>query len=316
MDKIINCLTLSEEQRSLFMAAAPECEQVFAPYGVKSDGTVLTREDYESADIILGNPPVKYLPGCTRLRFLQTSSAGVDRFLRPGVMPAGAVLAGCSGAWGPAISEHMLAMLLSVMKRLPAYRDAQRTGEWKQLGREKTLMGARVLVIGTGDLGSSFAKRCKALGSHTVGIRRDPSKSAEGVDEMHGFDDLDEQIPLADVVTLMLPHTAETAGLIDERRLGLMKDDAILLNGGRGTAIDCDALADVLSRGRLWGAGLDVTNPEPLPADHPLWKQERALITPHAAGGFLDDTMERIASIVLENFRRFRAGEPLRNRFL
>ena len=316
MERIVNCLELNDEQRARFVEALPGYEQIFAPYGVCRDGTKLTRADYEAAVIILGNPPAEVLAGCAKLRLLHTLSAGVDRYLEPGVLPEGTHLAGCSGAWGPSIAEHMFAMLLALMKRLPAYRDQQRAGDWNNLGREKTLMGARVLVVGTGDLGSSFAMRCKALGASTVGIRRDAAKSAEGVDEMHSFDDLDSQLPMADVVALLLPHTSETAGLLDARRLALLKDDAILLNGGRGTAVDCLALSETLGQGRLWGAGLDVTSPEPLPADHPLWQQDRVIITPHTAGGHLDDTRERIVEIILENLRRYFAGEKLRNQFL
>ena len=238
MERSINLLQLDRDQRERFDTLLSGFEQIYAPYGVRENGSALPPEDYESAVIILGNPPAEHLRRCTKLRLLQTSSAGVDRYTAPGVLPPGVTLAGCSGAWGPAIAEHMLAMLLALMKRLPSYRDRQREGTWERLGREKTLMQARVLVIGTGDLGASFAVRCKALGAYTAGIRRDPAKSAAGVDEMHSFADLDEQLALADVVALMLPHAPETAGLMDTRRLGLLKDDAILINGGRGTAVD------------------------------------------------------------------------------
>ena len=117
------------------------------------------------------------------------------------------------------------------------------------------------------------------------------------------------------MVALALPSTPDTDGLLDERRLGLMKPDAILLNAGRGTAVDCAALARCMAAGHLWGAGLDVTCPEPLPEGHPLWLQPRALITPHVAGGgHLAATVERIVDIALDNLDRYCAGRPLRNR--
>lgn len=317
VENVLNMLVLDEEQREAFSHVLKDHHQVFAPDGrMLGTDTPVALDTYQNATIILGNPPVEYIRGNRQLRLLHTRSAGVDRYLEPGILPEGALLAGCSGAWGPAMAEHVFAMLLALMKRLPAYHDQQKMCAWKKLGREKTLIGARVLCVGTGDLGASFAKLCKAFGAHTVGIRREPEKSVESIDEMYGLGSLEEQIPMADVVCLMLPHTRDTVHLMDSRRLRMMKSDAILLNGGRGTAIDCQALAEVLGTGHLWGAGLDVTAPEPLPPEHPLWKQERVLLTPHTAGGLIDDTLQRIADIILENLKHYFLGETLRNQFV
>ena len=310
MELILNLLTLKEKQREDFLRAAEGCEQIFAPVGVLEDGRPVSPELYRRAAVILGNPTVEELAACENLRLLQTRSAGTEKYQKPGVLPEGAVLLSASGAYGHSVSEHMFAMMLSLMKRLPAYRDRQRDGIWSDLGPVKTLAGALVLCVGTGDIGSSFARLCKALGARTAGVRRDARKPAGGIDEMHPIDRLDGLLPQADVVALMLPHTAETVHLMDRRRLLLMKQDAILLNGGRGTAVDCTALAEVLEDGRLWGACLDVTDPEPLPAGHPLWGQERAVLTPHTAGGdHLADTADRIAAIALEHLASFLKGD-------
>lgn len=306
MELILNLLVLKEEQRETFLRAAKGCEQIFAPNGVLEDGGPVPSELYRRAAVILGNPPVKELAACESLRLLQTKTAGTDQYQKPGVLPEGVTLLNASGAYGHSVSEHMFAMLLCLMKRLPSYRDQQRAGIWSDLGPVKTLAGAQVLCVGTGDLGSSFARLCKALGARTAGIRRDAGKPAEGIDEMYPMARLDELLPQADVVALTLPHTADTAYLMDHRRLLLMKEDAILLNGGRGTAVDCEALAAVLEDGHLWGACLDVTDPEPLPAGHPLWAQKRAVLTPHTAGGdHLADTADRIAAIALEHLTSF-----------
>ncbi|MBR1658835.1 MAG: D-2-hydroxyacid dehydrogenase [Oscillospiraceae bacterium] len=309
MELILNCLPLSETMKAEFARAAAGQEQRFAPDGRGEDGAPLGPEDYAAATVILGNPPPALLAGCSRLRLLQTRTAGYEQYAAPGVLPEGAVVRSASGAYGHSVSEHMFAMLLSLMKRLPAYRDQQREGRWADLGCSKTLEGARVLVAGTGDLGSCFALLCKALGAETVGLRRDPSKPAPGIDRMHALSEIDALLPEADVVALMLPHSPETAGLMDARRLGLMKPDAILLNGGRGTTVDCTALAQVLAAGKLWGAGLDVTDPEPLPPEHPLWRESRALITPHSAGGdHLEDTMDRVARVALAHLKEYLAS--------
>ena len=309
MELILNLLTLKENQREAFLRAAEGWEQVFAPNGVMEDGGAVPSELYRRARVILGNPAVKELAACENLRLLQTRSAGTDQYQRSGVLPEGVTLLNASGAYGHSVSEHMFAMLLSLMKRLPAYRDRQRSGVWSDLGPVKTLDGALVLCVGTGDLGSSFARLCKALGARTAGIRRDAARPAGGIDEMYPMDRLDTLLPWADVVALMLPHTADTVHLMDRRRLLLMKEDAILVNAGRGSAVDCEALAEVLENGRLWGACLDVTDPEPLPAGHPLWTQERAVLTPHTAGGdHLADTADRIAAIALEHLTAFLNG--------
>lgn len=306
MELVLNLLELNDCQRTKFIHAAEGWEQIFAPDGVLEDGGSIPLELYRRASVILGNPPVKELAVCESLRLLQTKTAGTDQYQKPGVLPQGALLQNASGAYGHSVSEHMFAMLLSVMKRLPAYRDQQCRGIWSDLGPVKTLDGALVLCVGTGDLGSSFAKLCKALGARTAGIRRDTGTPAEGIDEMFPMDRLDELLSKADVTALMLPHSADTVHLIDRRRLLLMKRDAILLNGGRGSAVDCAALAEVLEGGHLWAACLDVTEPEPLPSDHPLWRQERAVLTPHTAGGdHLPDTADRIAAIALEHLTAF-----------
>ena len=315
MELILNLLTLKEKQREAFLRTAEGYEQIFAPGGVLEDGGAVPSKLYRRAAVILGNPPVKELAACENLRLLQTRSAGTEQYQKPGVLPEGVTLLNASGAYGHSVSEHMLAMLLSLMKRLPAYRDRQRSGTWSDLGPVKTLAGARVLCVGTGDLGSSFARLCKALGANTAGIRRDAVRPADGIDKMYPMDRLDDLLPQSDVVALMLPHSADTVHLMDYRRLLLMKQDAILLNGGRGTAVDCAALAKVLEDGHLWGACLDVTDPEPLPAGHPLWGQERAVLTPHTAGGdHLADTADRIAAIALEHLASFLIEHEKRDR--
>ena len=305
---ILNLLQLDTAQQEAFSSLGAGYEQLFAPGGKLPDGSPVPPEAYRRATIILGSPRPEQLRGNTALRFLQARTAGVEQYMVPGVLPEGAVLRSASGAYGHSVGEHMFAMLLALMKRLPAYRDRQRAGSWTDLGPVKSVAGAKVLCIGTGDLGSTFAGLCKALGAETLGIRRDSTRGAPGIDAMYGMQALDALLPQADVVTLMLPNSAETVHLIDARRLRLMKPDAILLNGGRGTAIDCAALAQALSEGLLWGAGLDVTDPEPLPPEHPLWQEPRALITPHTAGwDHLPDTAGRIAAIALKNLRDYLA---------
>lgn len=315
MEVILNFLRLTTEEQEAFRAAAPTAEHLFRPVDSQNgDARTATGEEFSRATVILGCPSPSALGNCPKLKWLQTWSAGVAPYLAPGVLPAGCKLTSAVGCYGPAVSEHMLASALSLMKRLPAYRDNQNTNRWADEGQVKSFRGATVLLLGTGDIGSHFARLTKALGAHTIGLNRHPETPVEGIDELHPLAQLDAWLPRADVVAMSLPEAPETIHLIDARRLALMKPDAILVNAGRGSGVDCLALAGALKQGHLWGAALDVTEPEPLPGDHPLWDCPNLLLTPHTAGGDrLEDTVHRIAALALDNLNRFLAGEPLKN---
>ena len=329
---IVNCLPLTGAERRKFVEAVDAaaessgaidvCQEFVDDHGQR--GSMRWRASVPDhlraqATAVIGNiAPVECAPGVMpRLEWLQTWSAGVDRYLEPGVLGDGVRVTSASGAYGHAVSEHLFAMMWALMKNLPGYARQQTQTDgprWHDLGRVQSPADATVLVVGTGDIGSHFARLCKAVGARTVGVRRDPGKPAEGVDEMHGFADLDVLLPRADVVALAVPEAPDTDHLIDARRLALMNPTALLLNAGRGPLVKADALAEALAAGRLRGAGLDVTDPEPLPEDSPLWTEPRCLITPHVAGGnHLEETEARIIGIALENVRRYVAGEPLRN---
>ncbi|PXY82731.1 D-2-hydroxyacid dehydrogenase [Bifidobacterium asteroides] len=316
---IVNCLPLDQGERQEFLQAAPGIRQVFMvgtdmrqsmqwPMGVP-------QSCQSEATIILGNPPTDQVAACRNLVWLQTSSAGVDAYLKPGVLSPDAMLTSASGAYGQSVSEHMFAMMWTIMKDLPGYRDNQRMGRWQPRGAVLSPRGCRVLVLGTGDIGASFARLSKAVGARTIGIRRHPDQPVEGFDRLAGFDDLDALLPDVDVVALALPSTPQTRHIIDGPRLEMMKSTAVLINAGRGDAVDCMALAQALDKEDIFGAGLDVTEPEPLPENHPLWSQPRCLLTPHVAGGaHLASNVDKILEICLDNLRRFMDGRPLRNR--
>jgi len=275
---------------------------------------VVSEEDIAWADAILGNVQPELLKAALGLKWLQTSSAGVEWYTRPGVMPAGAVLTNATGAYGLAISEHMLGMLLMIFKKLELYRDAQNRQEWGSQGEVRTLVGATVLVLGMGDIGGSFARLCKAMGAYVIGLRRTDSIKPDYADEVHLTGELDRLLPRADVVAVTLPGTPETKGMLGRERLGMMKQGAVVLNVGRGYIIDTEALCDALESGHLGGAGLDVTEPEPLPPGHRLWSLPTAVVTPHVSGGYhLQETHKGIVRIFVENLGRYLRGEPLRN---
>ena len=310
-----------ERHRNLLQQAAPGWEFRFrgtdtlvcAPQEALP-GQPVTQEDVDWAQVILGNVPAAMLHGSPALEWLQTNSAGVEAYIQPGVLAGDTLLTNATGAYGLAIAEHMLGMLLELFKKLELYRDAQKSGAWQSQGAVKAVYGSTVLVLGMGDIGGEFAARCKALGAKVIGVRRSPRHCPEYADEVHLLEDLDSLLPQADVVAITLPGTDATRGLMSRERLAKMKEGAVLLNVGRGFIVDTEALCDALERGHLSGAGVDVTDPEPLPPTHRLWNIPTAVVTPHISGFYhLRETHERIVGIFLENLRHFQAGEPLRN---
>ena len=304
--KILVTVPFEEADRQRAAAIWPEAEFRYA------QAASLTPEDVADVEIGLGNIPVPLLPACKKLRWLQLNNAGVDNYI--GHLPKGLILTNATGAYGLAISEHMLAMLLMLMKKLNRYYDNQHAHLWRDEGAIRSIEGSTALILGAGNIGGDFARKLHALGAYTIGVRRASTKKDDYLDELWHMDAIDELLPRADIVAMALPGTPETKGILDARRIGLMKKTAILLNIGRGTAIDTEALCDALQEGRLGGAGLDVTDPEPLPKEHRLWDMPNAVVTPHISGFYhLRQTYERIVGICLENLTNYRDGKPLRN---
>ncbi len=303
---ILNLLPLKDGEQEEFEAIAPSARHIYARRSTAS------AEDFAAATVIFGWPRPEDVKRAGNLRWFQTMWAGSEEYA--GCLPAGALLTSSSGSNSRSVAEHMFAGLLSLCRRLPVYRDSQRAHVWRDEGKMKTLLGGTVLVAGAGHVGAEFAEMCQKFGARTVGLKRTVRGPVEGFDQVYPMDRLDELLPRADAVALVLPHSPQTAGLMDGRRLSLMKDDAILISAGRGTVLDQDALARVMKAGKLWGAMLDVTDPEPLPPDSPLWDIPNLLLTPHVAGGMrLEITRRRCVEMAQENLRRYLAGEKLVN---
>lgn len=294
--------------RAELEAAAPGARFAYASARRATD------EQVAEADVIVGNLPPERLRAARRLRLLQLNSAGYDKYAAPGTLPEGALLASASGAYGQAVSEHVLAMVLSMMKRLPAYRDNQRAHRWTDEGTVASLSGARVLVLGAGDIGTRFAGLASALGARVRGVRRSAREAEPPFEAVVAMGELFSELGKADVVVSFLPSTSETRGLANERFFSAMRRGAYFANGGRGDLVVTGDLIAALEAGQLAGAALDVTDPEPLPADHLLWDAPGALVTPHVAGWYhLPVTLDNIVGIAAENLRRVAAGGEPRN---
>jgi phosphoglycerate dehydrogenase-like enzyme len=242
----------------------------------------------------------KQLPG---LRVVQSFSAGVD-WLLPQI-PPGVVLCKAVGVHDASVSEWVVAAILAMQRRLPEFLDLQRGAEWNRDITQGVadLEDQTVLVVGYGSIGRALAARLVPFGARVIGVARHARDDAQPVSA------LPELLPEADEVVNLLPLTPETEKFVDAAFLGRMKPGALFVNAGRGKTVDTDALVEALRSGRI-RAALDVTDPEPLPSDHPLWRVPNVLITPHVAGSVAGWTPRgyRFAGVQI---RRYAAGQPL-----
>jgi phosphoglycerate dehydrogenase-like enzyme len=297
---------LSDEKKRQLTDTAPGAHFTFAH---RDD---ITQEQVQSADVILGNPSSDKVRGSKNLKYLQLTSAGAERYLAPGTLREDVLLCNGTGTYGIPISEFMVGAVFALFKNLMLYRDLQSRSEWKRIRNlsNKPVYGSTVVAVGAGDIGGSFLSRMKDLGCTTIGVRRTPGDKPDFMDEQYTDDALDSVLPRADIVGLAMPETPQTIGMFDARRLALIKDDAVIVNVGRGSAIVTDALLAELKKGRLRGAVLDVTDPEPLPKDHPLWTLDNVLITPHTSSSGSPLMEEKSFEIVFANFAAFMHGRP------
>lgn len=248
-----------------------------------------------------------------RLRLVQSCSAGTDQYDRDVLRQAGIRLASGQGCNANAVSEHAIAQILALLRRLPEARDNQAKRHWRGMmgdfaRREDEAGGKTAIVVGTGRIGGRIARLCKALGMRVIGVRRDPTQGVDGADEVHGFRDLPRLAPRADFLVLACPLTDETRNLVDAAVLAAMKPTARVVNVARGRVVDEPALVAALREGRIGGAALDVTADEPLPQDSPLWDMPQVLITPHTAGE-THSYEDNVLDMMMENIERLWRGE-------
>ncbi|RED56243.1 D-2-hydroxyacid dehydrogenase [Cohnella lupini] len=274
----------------------------------------LTEEHYRNAEIVLGwNADMeKALDSGSKLKWVQTSSAGVERLPLVKLKQHGVHLTSASGIHPVSMAETLFAMLLAFSRNLHHAVQNQSRREWKASDRYYQLSGKTMGIIGAGVIGGEIARLAGAFGMRTLGIRRS-SAPLEGIDRMYAMEQLDEVLSLSDVVVNVLPFTDETRYLFNAERFAQMRKDAWFFNMGRGASVDTDALVQALRVGTVGAAGLDVFEVEPLPADHPLWTMDNVIITPHI-GGWTDHYKKRVADILLHNLHAYTAtGKPSRN---
>lgn len=290
--------------------------QEVAP-GVELVGVASSAEAVAAAsqvDAVIGSCNAE-LARPDRVRWVQTYNAGVERCLvAPVFERRGLLLTNMQRVAGPAMAEHVLAMMLAFARSLPAYYDVQRQQRWDRTPPDAspafTLDGKTVLVVGLGGIGTEVARRAAAFGMTVLATRATPRPAPEFVSELGLSDALTRFTPRADIVVNTLPLTDETRGEFDAAVFATMKQGAYFINVGRGQTVVTDDLVAALRSGRLAGAGLDVVDPEPLPSSHPLWTMRNVIITPHSSSDSDVDEVSRWL-VVRENLRRYVAGERM-----
>lgn len=247
-----------------------------------------------------------------QLRWFASYYAGVEPLMVPGALRENILLTNGSGAYGVTIAEHMIMVSLMLLRRMPEYEAFVRNKEFRSDLMIGSLFGSNIVICGTGDIGSNFAKRLRAFcPAKIIGVNR-TGRAAEGFDEVITIDQLDTVLSQADLLAMTLPNTPQTDNLISRERMASMKNTAIIVNVGRGNCIDQTALIEALNNGELAGAALDVFRTEPIPQDDPAWNTTNLLVTPHCSGKMtMQFTRDTLVDTFCENIKRFCAGEKL-----
>lgn len=314
MSKVIGVIIdyLNDDYRRLIDAAAAEhgYETRYYPSSADAVGNA------DDCEILFGHCSQQVLASAKSLKWYCCCWAGVDRFCKDELYQnPDCLLSNSSGAYGVTIAEHLIMTSLMLLRRQMEYTEIIRAGDWRVLpGGIRSLRDCRVTVLGTGDIGTEFARRVRAFHpAAIVGVRRSSAPGDPVFDETHTTAELDGVLPRTDLLVMALPNTPDTEGILDGRRMALLPEGAYVVNVGRGTAVDQDALIAALGSGHLAGAALDVVVPEPLPAGHPLRGAKNLLLTPHVAGNMtLPYTRRRSVDMFIEDLHNYVAGRPLK----
>jgi D-2-hydroxyacid dehydrogenase (NADP+) len=298
---------MDEKAIAEFQSVSPEVTVVAAS---KGDALLAQVAD---ADAIFGTINPALFRAAKNLKWVQIYSAGVETYRFPEFISSNVTLTNCKILQGPNIADHALAMLLALTRDLHQVIPRRTNEEWRRGAyhpielRDKT-----AVIIGVGGIGSQIAQRAHAFGMKVIGVDPKEMPLNPYVTKMVFPDRLDSVLPEADVIFISAPHTPQSEGMVGAKQFELMKKGAYFICVSRGKLYDTNALVKAIDSRHLSGAGLDVTNPEPLPKGHPLWKFENVIVTPHMAGQS-DSVNTRRMALIKENIGRFVKGEPMLN---
>jgi phosphoglycerate dehydrogenase-like enzyme len=296
------------EWAAALKAIAPAAEII----GVSSDAAALAA--LADADVYIGPCYPDVIRVGTRLRWVQMVSAGAERCANlPEVTQRGITLTNAQAIYAPAMADHAMALLLALSRRMGLFHEQQRRGVWRQDGVDAgmfELEGKTMLVLGLGGIGTEIASRAHAFGMRVIATRNSSREGPAFVEYVGLSNEAATLAARADVVVNVVPLTPETRGLYDASFFRSMKETAFFISVGRGETVVTSALVEALRARRLAGAALDVTDPEPLPSRHPLWKMPNVVLTPHS-GGASDVSDRRLLVLATENLRRYVSGDRM-----
>jgi phosphoglycerate dehydrogenase-like enzyme len=266
------------------------------------------------ADAFCGQITPEMLAVASRLRWVQAPRIGLEHYMFPALAQSDVVLTNVRGIYGDVVADHAMSLVLCLARELHVYARRQREHTWQRSTPLVDLPGSTMGIIGLGGIGVEVARRALGFGMHVVAVDPRRADRPEGVVELWKPDRLSDLLAVSDFVVICAPHTPETERMIRAGQLARMKRTAYLVNVGRGAIVDLADLTEALQTGVIAGAGLDVFEVEPLPADHPLWDLPNVILTPHVAYLCANDKIDvRCLRTIVDNVRRFVAGEPLRN---
>jgi phosphoglycerate dehydrogenase-like enzyme len=294
-------------------AQAQQLQQSFPNLRIVSASGDAWARELADADAVVGGVSPEHFGKAKKLKWIHLTSAGAERAVYPELVKSDVVLTNAKGVYGPQISDHAFALLLTLTRNMNHWREVQEKQDWPR-GREGMveLAGKTAVVIGVGSIGGNIAQRAHGFGMRVIGVDIRDIAPSNVLDKVVRPDRLHSVLPEADVLFIAAPHTPKTEKMMGSDEFNLMKKGSYFISMSRGKITDTAALVKALDEGRLAGAGLDVTDPEPLPKGHALWKFPNVVITPHISGGS-DNLDDRQRSLLMDNLGRFAKGEALRN---
>lgn len=306
------CSFLTEAHRQEIAQAAEQCGFAASFYSSNEEALPHLAETEVIYAAATGGGH-KLAQAAPKLKWFCSISAGVEALFKDGVLPAGCQVSNSSGAYGVTIAEHLIMVTIMLLRRYPEYDDKIRQKEWGNSLQLRSILGSRITIVGTGDIGTRYAERLRPFQpAKIIGVNRRGRKPSDVYDEIVTQDELDRVLPETDVLVLCLPGTAETNHILSKERIAKLPETSFVINIGRGNAVDENALADALNHGKLAGAALDVFATEPLPKNSPLWETKNLIITPHCSGKMtLAYTRDRSVTMFCEDLANFVAGQPL-----
>ena len=296
-----------EKELEKLHAAFPQISLSFA------EMNAYTESQIQEAEVIVGSPRPDDLKKAIHLKWLQTPSSGVrpytdlSRYAHSDVL-----LTNARGTYGKQIADHVMGAIIANNHQFFTYYDQMRSKLWKSYFPATDIFDSTILIVGFGDIGENLAKRAKAHEMHVVVVKKTPIEKPSYVDHLETIENLDSLLPQADYVALCAASTDETNHLLNKERIALLKSDAYIVNVGRGSLIDEEALIDALESGKIGGAALDVTQEEPLAQSSKLWTLPNVFITPHSSGFSYSDP-HKVFALFFENLGRYLTSERLIN---